>query len=159
MKRSTQTRSLTIDLSPPVLYELGLKAAVAWLAQEMEKRYNLKVEVICATLPEIDDVTRSVVFHAIRELLINVAKHAGSGSARVMISHGRGQLDVLVEDQGSGFDIAGVLSPASGRSGFGLFNVRERINHLAGTFEVSPGETKGTRVHLAVPVDGESIKT
>ena len=75
----TQTRLLTIDLSPPVLYELGLKAAITWLQQEMNQRYRLKVEVACGALPDIDEVTHSVLFHSIRELLINVAKHAGAG--------------------------------------------------------------------------------
>jgi signal transduction histidine kinase len=152
----THTRSLTIDLSPPVLYELGLKAAVVWLAQEMETRYGLKVEIVCGTLPEIDQVKRSVLFHSIRELLINVAKHAKGASARVVISYGDGTLEALVEDNGKGFDIAAAMSQARGRGGFGLFNVRERIHHLAGTFSATRGERGGTRVRLTVPVIHES---
>ncbi len=153
----TQTRSLTIDLSPPVLYELGLKAAIEWLAQEMEQRYGLKVEVVCGSLPPIDETTRSVLFHSIRELLINVAKHAGASSARVVVTCGSGQLDALVEDNGKGFDSSAALTHASEQGGFGLFNVRERIHHLAGTFQISGKDRQGTRVHLTAPMHGSGV--
>ena len=129
---ATQTRSLTIDLSPPVLYELGLKAAIEWLAQEMEQRYRLKVEVACGALPTIDEVTRSVLFHSIRELLINVAKHAGviGAGGRVL---GAGQLDAVVEDDGKGFDSRRGADPRERARRFWLVHQFWSDHHLGGT--------------------------
>ena len=166
-----QTRSLTMNLSPPALYELGLKAALDWLAQEMEQRYHLQVDVVAppATKPfplDLDDATRSVLYHAIRELVINVAKHAGVSRARVTLSQSHTppppRVDVTVEDNGVGFDPATVLADASTeahgsqdgrRRGFGLLNIRERIGHLGGSLQITatPGRA-GTRVQLTVPI-------
>lgn len=149
----TQTRSLTIDLSPPVLHELGLEPAVRWMSQEMERRYDLKVEIDCPSLQPLEEATRSVLFHSIRELLINVAKHAKASVARVTILSHPTALEAVVQDDGCGFDVATVLSHADNRQRFGLFNVRERINHLGGRFDMSSQLKRGTCVRLTVPVE------
>lgn len=146
-----QTRSLTMDLSPPVLYELGLQSAIDWLAQEMEKRYGLFVQLDAAIDIEPDEATRSMLFHAIRELLINVAKHARAGSATVRLTQDGEFVCVVVEDRGVGFDPAQALSVNNGRKGFGLFNIRERIQHMQGTLDITPRTGGGTRVCLRVP--------
>ena len=64
---------------------------------------------------------------------------------RVVVSLRRGAIEALVEDNGKGFDSGDALAHVGERGGFGLFNVRERMHHLGGTFRVSPGDPQGTR--------------
>lgn len=93
------SRTLVFALSPPVLYDLGLGAALAWLAEDLEKKHGLHVELEAASRrDELDETTALVVFRAARELLMNVIKHAGSDRATVCMRQGDGDLVLIVED-------------------------------------------------------------
>ncbi len=144
------TRTLIFDLSPPVLYDLGLKEALAWLAEDVEKRHGIRVEIADdGSDKPLDDATASLVFRSIRELLMNVFKHARSPNANVALKRAGDHLEVVVEDKGVGFDMS--AAGASG-SGFGLFSVREQISRLGGTVEVASAPEQGTLVRLRVPL-------
>ena len=142
------TRTLTAEISPPVLYELGFLPAVRWLADRMRKKHALPVKVKVSGDASIgEEATRIVTFLAVRELLINAVKHAG---AREVVIALRGEPDaVLVEvgDDGAGFD----PGDAGGGDGFGLFSLGERIRSLGGTVEIESASGRGTRVKLRVP--------
>lgn len=149
-------RTLTFDLSPPILYDLGLNAALAWLAEDIEKKFGLKVEVHAAETPlPLDDATAALLFRAIRELLTNVSKHASSPRASVSIHRSEGAAHVTVEDEGVGFDVGQLLSGAASQ-GFGLFSVREQIGRLGGKVEIESTRPSGTRVKLEIPLTGTS---
>jgi PAS domain S-box-containing protein len=152
----TDTRTLTFELSPPVLYDLGLKEALAWLVEEVEKQHGLRIELVddAADKP-LDDATAALVFRAVRELLMNVLKHAKAGTARVSLRRTNDDVDIEVEDKGVGFD-ATDLAPRPGSGGFGLFSVREQINRLGGTVEVVSAPAQGTCVTMRVPVKGKA---
>jgi PAS domain S-box-containing protein len=145
------TRTLTFDLSPPVLYDLGLKPALAWLCEDIEKRTGVHVEIADdETKPRFDEPTAALLFRAVRELLTNVFKHAKAPSARVALEQVGEQFEIHVEDTGAGFDVE-----ALGRgpdAGFGLFSVREQIARLGGTVEIESTPRRGTRVSLRVPL-------
>jgi signal transduction histidine kinase len=145
------SRSLAIELSPPVLYEGGLPAALAWLARWMEDKHGLHVEVqsdeAFSPLPED---TRILLFNAARELLFNVTKHASVVRARIELHrHESGQVMLVVQDEGVGFDPGrpGEPSPA----GFGLFSIRERLELLGGRMDIESAPGAGTRIALLVP--------
>ncbi len=145
------TRTLIFDLSPPILYELGLKDALSWLAEDLGKRWGLQIELSDDAFTEpLGDATAAVLFRAVRELLTNVLKHAGAPSAKLSLRRAGDQVEIDVEDQGIGFDPH--AAPASPRGGFGLFSVREQINRLGGTIEVVSGNQLGTRVSLRLPL-------
>jgi signal transduction histidine kinase len=145
------TRSLTLQLSPPILYELGLGPAVEWLAQQVQSETGLIVHVEDDGHPDPgDDQVRSLLFGAIRELLINVVKHAKAGSARVSLAVDHDRVRVEVADDGVGLDAAR-LRDVRESAGFGLFNIRERLEHLGGRFEVSSEPGRGFRVTLEAP--------
>ena len=146
------TRTLIFDLSPPILYELGLEDALSWLAEDLGKRWGIAFELDTdrAAKP-LDDATASLVFRAVRELLTNVLKHARVRAATVSLRRLGNEMEIDVKDRGVGFDLETAQARA-GHGGFGLFNVREQISRLGGTVEVESAVTKGTRVSLRVPL-------
>ncbi|MBI1395942.1 MAG: PAS domain-containing protein [Betaproteobacteria bacterium] len=141
-------RSLASQLSPTVLYEVGLTAAVHWLADEMRRQYGLHVEVHDdGAEPLLSHVAAATVFRAVRELLINVSKHAGVQGADVDVTTRDGLLSISVRDGGRGFDPDG----ARGEHSLGLASVRERIALVDGTFRVESSNGNGTHARIVVP--------
>lgn len=157
-KALTQTRSLTFELSPAVLYELGLGAAIEWLI-EQRSNYGVHFELIDRLkkphLPRDISVT---LFQAVRELLTNIVKHARAKQAWVEISHDEDD-DIVIEiqDDGVGFDPAVELSRFAGQKSMGLFNIVERLEHLGGKVQIRSAPRRGTRIRLRAPLTvGES---
>jgi PAS domain S-box-containing protein len=145
------TRTLTNELSPPVLYELGLEAALQWLADRAREQHGLTAEFEDDGQPKpVGPEVRTVLFQAARELLVNVAKHARATRCQVSIRRAGNDIEIRVEDDGSGFDPA--AAGGGGTGGFGLFNVRERITRLGGAVRIDSQPGEGTRVTLAVPL-------
>jgi len=153
------TRSLTFELSPPVLYELGFEAAVEWLVRQTRKQYGLSAEFEDdgRTKP-LDGNVRILLFQAVRELLVNVVKHAKASSVKVSTQRVGDQIRVSVEDDGVGFDVAQVHSQDHMTSGFGLFNIRERLDHIGGHLDIASRAGKGTRITLVAPITHEKEK-
>lgn len=150
------SRSLTAQLSPPALYEVGLWPALRWLADWMRKTHDLTVHL------ELDgevnvprEGTRVTLFEAVRELLFNVVKHAQVQEAWVDVRGTAEQVEITVEDRGVGFDSA--AAAATDADSFGLLNVRERIEWVGGTFEVDARPGEGTSVTFAVPLEREPV--
>jgi PAS domain S-box-containing protein len=149
-------RSLVFELSPPVLYELGLAAAIEWLGEQFQTRYG----IFCKVTADHGETPRNVnmeviLFQVLRELLVNVVKHANSTRVEIALRRLGDRLSMQVSDDGDGFDAAAVVS-GSGSGGFGLFNIRERLQLLGATLEINSG--KGTCVTVTAPLTAESIK-
>ncbi len=150
------SRSLTREISPPILREGRLIPALRWLAGWFVEKHGLKVTVAAAddVTPESDD-QKVQLFRAVQELLFNVVKHARAGTASVRVSHQCDQIQILVEDKGVGFDPAQVF--AEGRTrGFGLFSIRERLDAMGGRMEIESAPGKGTRFTLIAPVSSKA---
>src|SRR5581483_436802 len=148
-----ETRTLTFDVSPPVLYELGLPAALDWLAERVQKRFGLRVRVRDDGEPKpLEDEVRSLLFEAVRELLLNVVKHASVNKASVTSRRRGDQIELTVNDEGVGFSERG---PAD-RNGFGLFSIRMRLENMGGQLGVMSHPGRGTRVVLAAPLSDDA---
>ena len=108
------SRTLTLTLNPPILFEKGLSGSLQWLSKWMLNNYNLTVDLSLDKVEySINREVQLVIFDSIREFLFNVVKHAGVTSASVS-SHVRGQKLILtVQDTGSGFDLEKTLSGTS----------------------------------------------
>jgi PAS domain S-box-containing protein len=157
------SRSLTFEMSPPVLYELGFAAAMGWLANQTRQRFHIETEFIDDAKPKplLPDVS-VLLFQAVRELVNNVVKHAKARNLKITTSKVRGNICVTVEDDGAGFDMTRAIvarkhSSKEGVSdyssrGFGLFNIRERLNHIGGSIEIHSKSGQGTRVTLIAPL-------
>ncbi|MEX2578078.1 MAG: PAS domain-containing protein [Verrucomicrobiales bacterium] len=151
------SRSLTVELASPILYEAGLAAGLEWLGRWMEEKHGLSVEVRVdggADIPRED--IKTLVFQSVRELLLNVVKHAGVDEASVEMKFEDSEsVRVTVADGGRGFDPEMVRHGAPDLSGgFGLFSIRERMTLLGGYFEFESVEGGGARFTLVAPVDG-----
>ncbi len=142
------TRSLTYQLSPPILHDLGFEPALQWLVEDVQQNHGLDVELDEGdeTSP-LDERVRILLFRAVRELLLNVATHSGAGTAFVRLRHGPEELEISVEDDGDAFDPAEL-----GRRGIGLFSIRERLNHLGGVMRIESRSGGGTRITLIAPI-------
>jgi PAS domain S-box-containing protein len=148
------TRTLTFELSPPVLYELGFEAAVEWLVRQTRQRHKLSAEFKDDGRPKpLDDNIRVLLFQAVRELLVNVAKHAQAASVKVSTRRAGDRIRISVEDDGVGIDTSEISSRSRTAGGFGLFSIRERLGHIGGSLKVSSRKGRGTRVTLVAPLN------
>jgi len=138
--------SLSFELSPPLLHDVGLVAAAQWLAEDLGRRYGLVVTVIGREELELDEGTSVTLFRAMREFLINVTKHAGVTEARVRIGREGSMARVTVEDAGVGF-----RSQAETR-GFGLLALRERLSQLGGSLDIASVPGGGTKIVASAPL-------
>ncbi len=150
------TDLLISELSPPVLHELGLIAAIEWQAEQIEQQHNLKCIFRESGQSKLDlhSDYRIVLFRAIRELLINVVKHAQANYAKINIGKTDQLIQVTIEDNGIGFN-AKKSDTHVGSGGYGLFNIRERLEHFGGHMKVESDKDHGTRIVLTLPL-GES---
>ena len=153
----TYTRSLIAELSPPVLRDFGLIVALQWLAEQM-RRHEMSVTVESdveeVSVPEEQAV---LLFQSVRELLLNVSKHAGTDRAVVRVGQADGILCIEVKDQGRGFDLQEVLladSAPSESSRYGLFSIRERMCAMGGDFDLDSSPGRGTTATLVLPLTG-----
>ncbi len=147
------TRSLIIELSPPILYELGFEAAVEWLTEQTQEQYGIACDFEDDGQPKpLNDDMRVLLFTAVRELLFNVVKHAKAEKAKVSVQREGGNIQVSVEDDGVGFNASEIQSYASASGGFGLFSIRERLKYLGGYLTIESTQGRGTRVILMAPL-------
>jgi PAS domain S-box-containing protein len=147
-------RSLTFELSNPLLYEVGFESAIkSWLKTEIQKNAGLKCEFTSDDIKiELDEDIKVVLFKAVRELLINIVKHAGARTVKVGIAKRDNEVEVTVEDDGAGFDVSKLGLPSGRKGGFGLFSIKERLEYIGGRLEIESSPLKGTRVVMTAPV-------
>ncbi|MCX5771741.1 MAG: response regulator [Candidatus Hydrogenedentes bacterium] len=146
------SKVLTIELSPPILYDAGLVPALEWLARWMREKHGLTTAVDAdeEAEPASEDI-RALLFEAVRELLFNIVKHAHIDEATVLVEKtSDDQITVTVEDTGSGFDPIAAQDRRGG-GGFGLFSIRERFGLVGGRMDIETAPGRGTRVTLRVP--------
>jgi signal transduction histidine kinase len=149
------THTVTFDLCPRVLYELGFEAATESLVEQIQIKHNILTRLVSDRIPILlDNDIRIMLYQALRELLINVVKHAQAKSILVSIQHQESRLLISVHDDGIGFSVAELDSrenlPISG--GFGIFHIRERLKYLHGAIEIESAAGQGTRITMFVPL-------
>jgi signal transduction histidine kinase len=146
------SRDLTGELSPPVLHEGGLAAALEWLVLWMRQKHGLSVRLRAEGAPEpASEDLRVLLFRAARELLFNVSKHAGVRKAVVRLSARDGRIELEVADRGKGFDPQALRQGRRTSGGFGLSSIRQRLELLGGSFQVASAPGAGSRFTLAAP--------
>ncbi|MEP7152940.1 MAG: PAS domain S-box protein, partial [Nitrospira sp.] len=149
------TRFLVAELSPQVLYQFGLPAALKWLGGQM-KTHGLNVAVHCdVDQASLAEETAVILYQSVRELLFNVVKHAGTDEATIdLICDADGMVKVTVTDQGCGVNPTAIMETDRQQPGrFGLFNVQERIEAVGGHFDMTSCEGEGTSITLSAPSD------
>jgi signal transduction histidine kinase len=148
-----QTQSLIFKLSPPVLYQLGLTAALEYLAESVGKENGISIsvdsEIDGTVLPERIAV---LLFRAVQELLTNTVKHAEASNSRITLRGSDDHVYVEVQDDGIGFDLQLLEAEGSAKDRYGLFSIRERLYHLGANIQVESAPGRGTKIMMTVPL-------
>jgi len=147
-----KSRSLSHELSPAVMHHGDLAETLRWLANQVQTKHGLIVHVHAqgqVRLPS--DALKGFLYKAAQELLFNVVKHARVQEARIRVrQYGRG-IGLSVSDRGRGFDPQELRDAA----GFGLLNIRERVELLGGRMKIKSAQGQGSRFLIVVPVGQE----
>jgi signal transduction histidine kinase len=126
--------------------------AIEWLSEEMRNTYQLDIVLDDDLEPKpLDSITASIVFRAVRELLINVTRHAKVKTAQVATRCADGRLTLEFSDRGIGFSFGNVQSRSP--VGLGLATIRERITYIGGTLQIDSGRNRGTTATIQVPMN------
>ena len=140
-------RDLSTDLSPPLLYELGLRSAIANFGERLAGEHGFKLIISGDEALSLRDDVRVTLFQMARELLINMVKHASASNATVLIATNEESACIEVLDDGVGFDLP------SCREGFGLAYIRQRVAFLGGTMKVFTAPGMGASIIIEIPAD------
>jgi PAS domain S-box-containing protein len=147
-----EIRTLTFELCPPVLYEMGLGAAISWLIEQIGQTSQLEVGFQEeGPTPTLSEDKLGLIFQVVRELLANVSRHAQASGAIVKLETTASFLKVTVADDGKGFDMEKVRAAGTER-GFGLFSIRERLDQLQGHMEIDTQPGAGTKILIHMPI-------
>ena len=152
-----ESYSLMLELSNPILYELGLVSALKALLESRfleDQGIQCKLRA-CEDHLGLDQDTKVTLYQAIRELLVNIAKHAKAKNVEVLIEKEGKCLRISVKDDGVGFEASQVQLPSEA-GGFGLFNVRESLGGIGGELKIESKPGGGTVATITVPLQCES---
>jgi two-component system CheB/CheR fusion protein len=151
-RANKSVHTLAFQLSPPLLDERGLLPIFQWLVEEMRAVYGLQVHMQDdGSVKTVDQQASVIIFRAVREMLINVAKHADVTEAELIINRDGNDIVIMVCDQGKGVDFKSLLArPHDG--GFGLVSMRERLSYVGGQVDIASQPGEGTRVTLRMPL-------
>ncbi len=146
------SRSLAVELSPPILYEAGLAPAVEWLGRQMHEKHGLEVDLQVDESVTASEETGVLIFHALREALFNIVKHARVRRAAVRMSaRSADRLMITVTDAGVGFQTTPLAEVRGEPRGLGLLSIRERLEAVGGSLKVESTPGEGTQVTMTVP--------
>ena len=149
-------RDLSVDLRPPLLDDLGLATALCWYVDRYEKRVGVTTEVLIDLPNENERFSRDLetaCFRIAQEALTNVARHARATHVLLQLTRTATKLEMIVRDDGVGFDPAALRKRARRVATLGLLGMQERANAAGGALEIHSKVTRGTEVRFSVPVD------
>ncbi len=154
-KAAAECRSVMSDLTPALLYDLGLIPALRELADKVYAQHNVHIHLDEGgeNIP-MNAPLRGLLFQSIRELVMNALKHSGESDMRISVEQLDSQIVVQVQDKGKGFDPTNLNRRREGKGGFGLFSVRERVEGLGGRLEIESIPGQGTTARIVVPHTG-----
>jgi len=148
-------RRIATDLRPPILDQLGLPAALEWLAQDFSRRTSIRCEAtIGATNDAINGELGTALFRIVQEALTNVLRHAGATRVDIALGMKSGCVTLEINDDGTGITEAGTVGPGS----LGILGMRERAAALGGVLEVVPRQEGGTRVAAWFPPSASATR-
>jgi signal transduction histidine kinase len=144
-----EVRTLSHTIHPRVLDDLGLAAALEWIARQTREQDALDVEVFADDGPAIPKLPASVLYRIAQEALRNAVRHAQARRVELWLRRGPATATLEVVDDGRGFD---VRRAEERRPGMGLFSMRERVGLVNGTLALVSAPGRGTRVVATVPL-------
>lgn len=147
------TRRISMDLRPLMLDDLGLQAAIEWLAQEFERRAGLKIELHLDLAPDLmPQKVLTTLYRIVQEALTNIIRHSGADQVAITITHAGPMVELLVEDNGQGFPDQPLQTP---KGSFGLIGIRERVLMMGGQLDIGNRPDGGARLVVKLPLPEE----
>jgi len=146
-------RNLIFDLSPPILYDFGLKETLKALSSLTQSKY--KVHVITkfsGDMDIIDDKIKVIIYRSLKELIHNAVKHSQANNISIDIQNLKEKLRITVKDDGIGWDVKNYNGQTLLPQGFGLFDIKEKMNHLGGELNIDSVPGKGASIYMEVPL-------
>jgi len=141
------------ELSPPILYELGLEEAIEWLAEHFSQEYQIKIQVSKDEQPKPLKGERNIIlFQSLKELLSNIVKHSQATIVKISIQRACNDFRIIVEDNGIGFDINLIDHNKNKIKGYGLFTIYERLEYVGGSMLIESNISQGTKITLLMPM-------
>jgi signal transduction histidine kinase len=146
-----QTHGLIFELSPPVLHQLGLAAAIEWAGEKIGRDYGLDFSFEDDGMPKsLSSDLQAILFRCVRELMLNTAKHAKAQRLTMAIGRKGETIFLTVADDGIGFD-APLPDSRTENGGYGLFSIQEHLAMMGGACRIQSKPGQGTRITLTVP--------
>lgn len=149
-------RRLSRDLSPAILEDLGLTAAIRWLVDNFNRNFEgtiaLDMEDVDSLFPEEASI---MIYRILQEAITNMGKHADARDASVIVRKVNGAVAFSIEDNGRGFDPPRSFGIDSAEKGLGLAIMEERVRMLMGILTIQSKEGRGTRISFTIPAQKE----
>ena len=146
-------RRLSRDLSPSILEDLGLTAALRWLVEDFSKHSDIKISL---DLPDIDNLfsqdAQIIIYRIFQEAFTNIGRHAQAEKVSGVIKKKEGGVDFLIEDDGKGFDLKKIEARIPTEKSLGLMAMDERAKMLGGELKIETKQSNGTRIIFRVPI-------
>jgi signal transduction histidine kinase len=153
-----QVRSLALDLRPSMLDDLGLVDALRSYSAGFARRSGVDVRFAAEEIGRLDTDVETACYRIAQEALTNVARHAEARRVAVELSRLDDAIELLVVDDGRGFDVPTALTSAAGGRSLGLLNMRERASLVGGWLEVISRPGEGCELRATLPLEnGRSI--
>ncbi len=148
------SRRITYDLSPPVLYQLGIIDALAWFAGDTENKYGIKFEFNTNTSTiKLNEFKSILLFRCIQEAVTNTIKYANASLITLNLIKDEETITVILTDNGKGFDTSKLSNNVNSGSGFGLFAVKERIKNMNGELFITSELNIGTKIKIHLSLE------
>lgn len=146
-------RRLSRDLSPSILEDLGLSAAIDWLLSDFARYYDIETNVDAEDISDCFYLEKQIIIYRIfQEALTNIAKHAGAGKVDVLIKNDGGRILFSIRDNGRGFNYEAVIARESTEKGLGLPAMYERALMLGSSLKIESQDREGTQISFSVSV-------
>jgi signal transduction histidine kinase len=146
-----QIRRLSHELRPTILDDLGLLPALKFLAEGVGARASISVVVTGELAERLHPAAETAIYRSVKEALSNMTRHARATHATIEVHREAGRVVCSVRDNGTGFDAAAVLG--DGMGGLGLVGIRERLNALGGTLQISSAPGHGADLIITIPTE------
>lgn len=146
-----QVRDLSLNLRPSLLDDLGLGAAMRWYIDRLTKRTEMRVRLQLETSERFPSGIETACFRVVQEALTNVGRHARAQNVSVQLRVDGGNLKLVVQDDGVGFDVRAMRERAAAGSSMGLLGMEERALLAGGELSIESTPDRGTTVRAVFP--------
>jgi two-component system sensor histidine kinase UhpB len=158
-RAGAQVRSLALELRPTMLESAGVDATLRWLAEQHQSRTGIATEVVGRLVDDVPGDLAICCFRVAQEALTNVVQHAAARHVSIELSRGDDALELIVRDDGVGFDVATKLEQATQRGRLGLLGMKERVQILGGSLKVDSAAGRGTEIRVSLPLAKSAMQS